>query len=326
MTPKFQILADSVDVTAAIADRLISLSVSDSAGIDSDTIEIALDDRDGKIELPRTGAKLDVRLGYKEKGLAGLGLFVVDEVALAGIPLSMTIRGRAANLRQKMKQPVTRPWDNVTISDIVASIANAHGYEPRCSSNFSSVSIGHIDQVDESDLHFLTRLAATRGAVAKPAGGLLLFVPAGKAKSATGKDLPTVELTGDAVTSFEVTIAERGKYPAVTARWHDPLSATEQRVTVGSGEPEYTIGRRYPDRDAAASAAKARLAAFARGAATLRLTCPGDTRLMAEGRLLLSGLRSGVDGAWSMTRVSHRIDRNGYMCDIEAESVEETGQ
>lgn len=322
MTPDFQILADETDVTAAIRDRLISLAVSDAAGIESDTLEIAIDDRGGVVALPRTGAELEARMGYRESGLARMGLFVADEIGLAGPPAGMTIRARAADMRQGLKRPRTRPWENVTLGDIVATIAAEHGYTARCAEALASVAIGHIDQADESDLHFLTRLAGERGAVAKPAGKCLVFAPAGEAKSVTGQQLPAVSLYAGQVSRWEVTLAERGKYPAVTARYYDPALAEEVPITVGSGEPVYTIGRRYPDRDAAVTAAKARLAAFARGKATIRLTCPGDTRLMAEGKLALTGIRDGVDGEWSMTRVSHRLDAGGYACDIEAESAE----
>jgi len=321
MTPIFRILADSVDVTAAIARRLMSLSISDAAGVESDTMEIALDDRDGSIELPRTGAELDASIGYKHSGLVAAGVFTVDEIGLSGPPMGMTIRARAADLRQSLKRPRTRPWDNATIGAIVATIAGEHGYSPRCAAGLAGETISHIDQADESDLHFLTRLAAARGAVAKPAGKCLVFAPAGEAKSATGKDLPAVILAAGQMSRWDITLAERGKYPAVTARYYDPVAAQEVPITSGSGEPVYTIGRRYPDQAAAATAAKARMEAFSRGTATLRLTCPGDTRLMAEGRLTVSGIRAGVDGAWSITRVVHRIDRGGYVCEVEAEGV-----
>ncbi len=320
MTPDFQILADTIDVTAAIRRRLISIGVTDAAGMEIDTVELSLDDRDGAIALPRTGAELAVKLGYRETGLATLGLYVVDEVLLASPPRSMTIRARAADLRQGLKRPRTRPWDNVTLADIVTTIAREHGYEPRVSAKLASESIAHIDQADESDLHFLTRLAGDRGAVAKPADGLLLFVLAGEAKSASGRDLLTVEIAAAQVGRCEVTLAERGKYAAVTARWHDAGDAAEKTVTAGDGEPVFTIGRRYPDRAAATAAAKARLEAFERGVATVRLTCPGDVRLAAECRIRLSGFRPGIDGIWNLTRVTHRLDEGGYVCDIEGET------
>lgn len=320
MTPDFRIVADSSDITAAIRARLLSLSVTDAAGTESDTVEIALDDRGGAIALPRTGAALTVGLGYRETGVLNLGRFVVDELSLSGPPQSLTIRARAADLRQGLKKPRTRPWENLSIGEIVASIAGEHGYQAKVAEALASEVIAHLDQVDESDLNFLTRLGKDRGAIAKPAGGLLLFVPPGEAKSASGKTLPTVSLAASRLSRWDVTLAERGKYPAVTAKWFNPLAAAEQTVTAGEGEPVYTIGRRYPDQAAAESAAKARLESFSRGLATLRLTCPGDPLLVAESRLTLSGVRPGVDGAWSVTRVVHRFDGGGYVCDIEAET------
>ncbi len=323
MTPDFRILADSADITSAIRSRLLSLSVTDAAGTESDTVEIALDDRGGTIALPRTGAELAVSIGYREAGVMAMGRYVVDELSLSGPPLALVIRGHAADLRQGLKKPRTRPWENLNIEGIVASIAGEHGYQAKVAAALAAEVVPHLDQVDESDLHFLTRLARDRGAIAKPAGGLLLFVPEGEAKSAGGKDLPAVSLAAGQISRWEVTVAERGKYPAVTAKWFDPGSASEQTVTAGAGEPVFTLGRRYPDQATAASAAKARLSAFARGVATLRLTCPGNPRLAAESRLTLSGLRPGVDGEWSVRRVAHRLDGGGYSCEIEAETPKE---
>ena len=320
MTPDFQILADSTDITAAIRDRLLSLSVTDAAGIDSDTLEISLDDRDGAIAIPRRGAKLEVRLGYKETGLADLGIYVVDEVGLSGPPDTMTIRGRAADLRAKIKTTRTRPWHKITIGNIVKKIAAEHGYTAKVTPELAKQLIAHIDQTGESDLHFLTRLATNRGAISKAAGGLLLFVFRGQAKSASGKDLPTVFLTGKDLSQRDVTIAERGKYASVVATWHSHSKAKEQRITLGSGEPAYTIRHRYPDEASATAAAKARLEASARGTSTLRFTCPGDVRIGAEGKLEISGCRTGVDGQWVVTTVTHRLDNSGYSCSGEAQS------
>ena len=52
MTPAFRIIADHKDITVVIRDRLISLSVSDRAGLRTDTVEICLDDNNSKVELP----------------------------------------------------------------------------------------------------------------------------------------------------------------------------------------------------------------------------------------------------------------------------------
>lgn len=50
MRPDFQILADGKDTTATFRDRLISLRITDKAGLESDAVEVTLDDRDGAID------------------------------------------------------------------------------------------------------------------------------------------------------------------------------------------------------------------------------------------------------------------------------------
>lgn len=322
MRPDFKILADSRDVTAVMRDRLMELRITDEAGVKSDSLEIRLDDRAPGIEMPRTGAKLSVSLGYEETGLADMGEYTADEIGLELSPRTMTIRGRSADMRQAIKAPKTRPWDNVSLGDIVSTIAGEHGYTPHTGNDLAAIVITHLDQTEESDLHLLTRLAAQYGAMAKPAGGTLFFVKKGKVKSAGGNALPTVELSLADITSGSVTLAERGKYKAVRAEWFDTGTAEKKAVTVGSGEPLYTLRHTYPDASGAKAAAEAKLTDLAHGVLTIRLGLPGDTRLMAEGAVLLSGIRSGIDGEWRIKRVTHSLSSSGYSCEIEGEKPE----
>ena len=79
--------------------------------------------------------------------------------------------------------------------------------------------------------------------------------------------------------------------------------------------------RRPADEATARAAAQARLDVLKRGAATLALTLkPGRPAVSAERPLVLSGFRSGVNGRWISTRVSHDIDNSGYSTRVEAET------
>ena len=49
MNPAFKITADKKDVTALIAQRLVSINITDETGLVSDTCEILLDNRDEKL-------------------------------------------------------------------------------------------------------------------------------------------------------------------------------------------------------------------------------------------------------------------------------------
>ena len=322
MKPDFRIVIDGhQDVTDLVRDRFISLSVTDEAGRQSDSVELRLDDRKSAIDLPRKGAKMKVFLGYGGQDYTETGEYTVDEIALAGPPSTVAIRARGADFRAELKAQKTRSWDDVTLGDLVGRIASDHGLKPRVGSALRSVRIPHLDQTEESDLNLLTRLARDHDAVAKPAGGYLLFVPQGGAESATGRPMPVIDVRPEDVSSWEATLADRGEYRSARARWHDPEKALEDIETAGSGNPAYTLQGAYASAGEAREAARAKLAALLRGTARLTLALsPGNPVVAAEAKLRLSRFRDGVDGSWTCRRVVHRLDRGGYSTRVDADT------
>jgi len=319
MRPTFRVHADGSDITAKIADRLVRLVLTDEAGFRSDTVEITLDDRGHVVSLPPKGAKLRVWLGMD--ALQFMGEFVVDELVVEGGPARLTIRAKAADMRDQLKAPKTRSWDQITLAGLVETVAGEHGLTPRVAGDLSGIDLGHVDQTEESDLHLLTRLARQYDAVAKPAGGMLLMVGRGKAKTASGRQLAPVTLTAaDFAGQWSATLADRGRYASVVATWHSNGAAQPQEVTVGEGAPAYRIREPYPTEAAARAGAEARYRKFQRGTATFSGTVAiGNPLLAAETPLTLSSVRPGIDGAWTITRAVHRLGRDGYVTEIEAE-------
>jgi len=319
-TPDFRVIAEGADITAAIRRGLLSLSVTDEAGFTSDKTEIKLDDRDGKISMPRTGAKLEISLGYKESGLVNMGIYVVDEVTVESPPQSMTIRAHAADMRQVLKAPRTKTWGKITIGALVNTIAGEHGLTPRITPELTAFEIPHLIQTEESDLHLLTRLALAHDAVTKPVNGFLLFAPKGQAKAVSGTLISPVILSSKDITNWQATFAERGKYSSVEGSWHNKQTALQEKVTTGSGKPVYTIRHTYDSKAQLEAAVKAKLNQLQRGTGTLTISLPGNPRFMAEGKLTLVNVRSGADGDWNITTVEHQLDNSGYICRINAQT------
>ena len=116
-------------------------------------------------------------------------------------------------------------------------------------------------------------------------------------------------------------MAERGKYGAVTAEWHDKATAKRETVKAGDGDPIFKLRRSYPDATQAQAAAEAKLAALDRGTGTMEITLPGNPDLMAEGVINLSRFRSGIDGRWLLNRVTHTIGNQGFSSSLSAESM-----
>ena len=113
--------------------------------------------------------------------------------------------------------------------------------------------------------------------------------------------------------------AERGKYSAVKAFWHDANNAVKQSIIVGDGEPVFSMRHTYSDDQQATAAASAKLKSLMRGTATLSLALLGNPLVQAEGKLRVGGIRYPVNGEWIVTRVEHQLDASGLQtrCDVE---------
>ena len=327
--PTFRVTADGADISGILAPRLSSIEVIDRAGVESDSAVIEMADAPPfRIALPRTGAVLEVALGYFPAAEV-LGRFVVDEVTLSGPPDTMTITARAAahdetsDGQTELQTQRTRSFpDGTTLGDLVETLAGDHGLEPAIADDLAAVVPPHIDQLAESDMSLLTRIAANYGAIAKPAGGRLAVVRRGEGQSASGQPLPTVTLTPAQVSSWSATIARREEAKTVIAVWRDLGAAEDREVEVGEGEPVRRLRHTLPDEESARAAAEAELERAARQGAKVSVTLPGRADLMAEGKLLLVGFREGVAGEWTIESVTHRLDTGGYSCTVEAEQVE----
>ena len=325
MTPQFRIVVEGQgDVTEQIRDRLLRLRVRDEVGYLSDEVEFRLDDRGGATELPRRGVALDVELGYEASGRVAMGRYVVDEVELSGPPATLTVRAKAIDMRTGAKQRKTRSWDRVTIGDLVATIARDYDLEPRVSSELAGIVLPHVDQVDESDMHLLTRLGEKYDAAPRSAGGHLAFARRGFGRSATQGAVTAVRVTREQAGDYRVTIADRSRYSSVRAYWYDRSAGRRREVTAGSGEPVYALRDDQLDAQTARYAAHARLDALNRGGVTLSLSLrPGAPTVSAETPLTLSGFRNGVNGRWIATRVVHELSGGGLTTEVEAEQPTE---
>jgi len=301
-----------------IAERLLSLSVTDEAGIRSDSLEFTLDDRDNKLAAPVHGAELKCWLGFAGSGLGFMGKYTVDEVVLTGPPQQMTIRARAVDLRGNMKAAKERSWPATSLGEIVTSIASDHELKPLIDPQLAAIAIAHIDQT-ESDLHFLTRLAKNHDAVTAVKNGNLVFSPAGSATNPGGAIRPVIALRPNDLSSWRMVKGDRSVAGTVVAKWHNPDSGLDVREAAGVGEPIHLLPGVFATKAAAEQAADAALKRSSRQGSELELQLAiGNAKLMAERAILLSGFRSAINGNWIIKRADHRFN-GALMSNVTAE-------
>ncbi|HHW4679773.1 MAG TPA: phage late control D family protein [Xylella sp.] len=327
VSPSYHIIANDKDITTLIAERMTSVRLSDESGDHADTLEIVLADHlpNAPLMWPSMGAELQLSLGYDAQ-LRPMGVFVCSEIELSGWPGTMTLRAHAAPWegtpqgKSDLQTQKTRSWPaGTTLGTMLSMMAAEHGMEAAISHSLSGVALPHTDQTEESDINVLLRLARRYDAIAKPAGGRLIFAKRGESKSVTGMDMPRITLTPDDITSWRMSLATRESPGTVIAFYRLTRRAELHQVSIGEGDPVYRIKQYLPDADAAIAAVRGELSRRARAETRLNLEMAGRPELSAEAVLTLNGWREGVDGDWLVTRVEHCLDKNGYRCSVEAE-------
>lgn len=308
MTPDFRIVANGVDASAAIRDRLISLEAIDEDGLKSDRLELALDDRDGRIEWPELEATLQLSLGYRETGLVAIGTYAVDGVSGDGPSQTMTISSKAVDMKSAARAPRTRAWEDVSLGDIVRKIAAEAGLKAVVGESVAGLRWPYLAQTAESNLHFLTRVAAQLDVTAKPAGGALVVQRRGGGLTAAGDPVEPVAIGRARLASWRWNLGNRETYVCVEAEWSDIGAGVTRKVVVGDGEPKRRLRHVYASEVEARQAARGELDLAGRSALQLSGDIAGfEPALFAGGTLRVSDLRPELVGDWRITAVAHRL-------------------
>ncbi len=321
--PAYQLLLGKQNLTANLSTRLHSLNLTLCREKEADQLDIALNDHDGLLEIPKRGVSLSVALGWQESGLIQQGSFTVDEVEVSGVPDIITLRARSASMTGLMNERREKSWHRVSLENIVRTMAARYQLTPKVDQAFKAVTIDHIDQTHESDLSFLTRLAHRYDAVMTVKEQYLLFIPIGAARTVSGGNLPSIVLARQDIEQYRYHVAQRESYAGVRAYWHHFGMAQRQSVIVG-GENRYNLKvlpEQYASQAQAQAAATAEWQRIQRSQATLSMTLAlGRPDCFPEMPVRLTGFKPEIDQtAWLIARVSHTLAEQGYTTTLECE-------
>jgi len=286
-----QVHINGEDRSALIRDRLLSLSLTDNAGIDSDTVALTLDDRTPHIKLPPIEASLklwlnDVYMGY----------YHVSELETDDKAGTLAITATGAKMTGPIKAPRDDSHDEISLGTLAGTIARRHGHPLSISAALADTALGHIDQRGESDLALLTRLTRPLNAIAKLNDNQLIIVPKDEAQSASGQTLPALALNAKATGVFiRGAIKGRGRIGRVKAHWQTPEMPQKQAVTAGEKGQTYALKETYTTEAEAEAAAKAKLAELQRSEVDMAITLPGNPNYKAERLLTLTNHRHAGD-------------------------------
>ncbi|MFV0550833.1 MAG: hypothetical protein ACK5L6_02765 [Anaerorhabdus sp.] len=352
--PAFSLTANDKDITKEVARTLESLTYIDYGATDdepkSDTLTFSL--VSPSMPLPKKGAVLRLALGFDTQ-LQDKGVFVVSEVSLqsgsGGKKMTVTAlatpmdNSKGAALMQTRK---TRSWDDVTLGDIVKTIAQENNLSPRISASLADVTPGHQDQTAENDVEFLARLARGFMAVTKIAGGCCIFAEQGDNTAVSGAKLPEVTLTPDGHTRWQFAHRSKRKRKShSTAGGHQKIRATyidagtgETRSILSAGkDPEYNPGFPFPSKaaaeayisnwqktwarqDAAAASQKKAKKPRAEYLMSMSITTPCTPDLIpltSHSKIITDGFDPQADREWLVDNIAFRLGNGGMSVSME---------
>lgn len=358
LTPSAELTIDGRRFGTQAMSRIISIGLTDKRGFEADELTIELDDHDGTIAIPKTGSKITLKLGYKETGLVEKGEYLVSEFTASGSPDRLSITARAADLAEALAEQVEKSWHKQTLYQIIETIAKKHKYEYIISKDYQNQKIEHIDQTNESDASFMSRLAEQYDAIATIKNGKLLFIPAGESQTASGQPILPTTITRASGDSHSFTYSSSNSYQAVRAYYTDKKTGQKKEVIVNKdnaypnkkttqqtktvkgktfkakkkendnqkvnteGQKIKTLRHLYATENGAWSGARGAFKKIQRGVAEFSITLAvGRPDLYPETPAVVKGFKPEIDAeAWLITEVSHKIDSGGYTASIQFEA------
>lgn len=327
----YQLVVAGKDITADARPRLVSLQLVEKRGGEADQLELVLDDGDGKLALPKKGATITLKLGWKQgsdvtAGLIDKGTFKVDEVSWSGEPDQIAISARSADLTSAFRARKEKSWVGKTLGDVAKEVAANNGLEARVAPELASLAVPAIVQHQQSDMALLRRLGRENDAVATVKDGKLILSPIGKGQTSTGKTLPPITIDRGEGSRPSYREVDRSAEAGVEARYHDQDSGKRKTVTAGGGGSgkKRRLRKVYPTEAEAKRAAAAEAKRAKRAEAEFTMTIAlGRPDLYPERPATLTGFKDQVNARkWVVAELTHSLDgQAGLITNIKLETI-----
>ncbi len=158
---------EGVNISKEIADDLEGFTYTDNASGVADDISITLNDKNKKwlsTWAPLEGDTVKAKIlttnwkKYGDSQVLDCGTFIVDEPSYSGRPIIAIINAISFPANKDFKDtPKSRTWENATIENIAATIAENAGIELFYDSSINQT-IDYVEQSETSDSAFLLDL------------------------------------------------------------------------------------------------------------------------------------------------------------------------
>lgn len=332
-TPIYRVERGGLDITGKLSDRCVSIRVDFSAGDgQEDKAQFVFDDRDWSIARPNVGDILSISMGYVEVGLAFMGSYKIDKVSFVGMPKAIQVSATSSGADTFMKSHIIQDFKGKTLGDLFGSMAQKGGISAEVHPSLKDKTVD-FKNVFTSPNQFVAELSRHFGAVAKIANNKLQVVPEDKGQTASGEQKPVIVLGPAHFGEWEVTHDQQPAYGKVKAGYVDPKDYVTRfmesvtGIAGNSGEPPFTINRKFNSKEEAQAAAESQMQSLQRSLGTLSCTlAKGDPWIHDQQRILIRNMRDGVNGSYVSDLVTHVYVKDaGISTSIHAKAPADAG-
>lgn len=346
LRPVWRVTVNGQDISARVAPRLVSLTITDNRSQDADEVELVISDHDGRVALPSTGDTLTVAVGWVADtagapgqagtgaaaggfplGLVDKGSYTIQAVEYSGAPDTITLRAHAANLLDGLRQLREISYHQTNLGQIVAAIALRNGLKHSIDKAVGALKVKHADQAQESDASFLRRLANTFDCIATVKAGTLLLSQKRLPRTPSGKALPPVLLVRSSGDSHRYARADRDSYSGVRCWYNNHKTGKRTAVVAGITGRAKDLRTTYASESDALAAARAEWARIQRGIYSFEITLAyGRADLGPQRPVVVRGYKPQIDATpWLITGVRHTLAVGGYTSTLALETLQAEG-
>jgi uncharacterized protein len=328
--PKLLLIYEGKDISADVSPYLIDATYTDYLDGESDTLELRLEDKDGRwmdAWYPKHGDKMNLQMGYENEPLLPCGDFELDEIELDGPPDIVVLKALATGVKRSVRTRNGRHYENSNLQKVAADIAqrNKLALKTNFKKDFEGVAIAYVAQAFETDLGFLHRVLAEYGYAFTVRGSSLFVHKLTELKAQKA----VVTLGRSDLKRWRFKDKVHLVYDGVEQNYHDPkakavVSSNSKDVKGktakrGADKLKLNLHAVTPEQAEAKSQAALERANDDQTAVTLEMD--GDTRLMAGLNVLITEFGK-LNGKYMAGQSSHRFSRSeGYCTTLEAKRV-----
>jgi len=294
--------------------------------------------------IEHTAAALDAwltELHQKIKAIepdnADKGTYIVDALASGGSASSPRVVQVTAHAYSKtnarghstLQSQKTRSWSGVSLGDIVKSISAEHQLTAGIPDELANIRIEHIDQLGESDMNLLTRLAERYGAVSKVTHDSWVITPRVSVTTVGGTPLKKYlimrEMVGNwsyRANSDSPDTSTSGGGTQIIAYKDMTDGGKTKTLKIGSGEPVVQYSWPQPDLQSAREIA----AGFSTGSKKTLVgmnvglvATPELMNLTAQCLITTQGFGSTEDKDWHISRLNMDLTSQGFAVSLDLE-------